>query len=428
MVHMPDREPKEIASSLFGDHSAEVLDHLRGAVATIIQAVPELPSPRPVDIAERLGIDSKLAWKIANVIDGGDPFRAAQYVPGTAAFRIFLRAAANRNVPKALIASAKAAFGSYRDLVDTHAGSRPAFDMMLAGHAQEDCTRADLDHRRLMFLGSSYVWGLQARVVLRADLLAPSDDPMMFDAATIRGFIDLRRLRPNVPWRIARGYSADDAGGIHTSFVREPLAAELNGTSLMHEAPLMPAFCSKPLPECRRVDAPGGTIDYELVEGAVGNTGILTCVTGELLRRVEPRYRTGAYHDISQMLRMRTPCEMVIFDVLIHRSLFGQRIEPKLVVFSDLFAEQVGPRYRAGDILPAQEQIEYLGMGLDVVGMEDVDRYPEMVKCALDRGGWDAEQFDVFRVRMKYPAIPTNLVVTHDLPDPPPGMPQRQRA
>jgi hypothetical protein len=422
MAGMPERKPRATAEVSFSDHSARVLDHLRGAVATILSAVPELTTPRPVDIAERLGIDNKLAWKIANVVDGEDPFKAARYIPGTAAFRIFLRAAASRDVPKAMIASAKAAFGSYRDLVDTHAGSRHAFDMMLAGHAHEERVRADLEHRRLMFLGSSYVWGLQARVVLRTDLLAPSDDPMMFDAATIRGFIDLRRLRPDVPWRIARGYSADDAGGIHTSFVREALAAELNGASLGHDAPLMPAFCSRPLPEYRRVDAPGGTIEYELVEGAVGNTGILTCVTGELLRRVEPRYRTGTYHDISQMLRMRTPCELAIFDVLIHRSLFGRRIEPKLVVYSDLFAEQTGPRYRTCDVLPTEEQVEYLGMDLEAAEMGDVPRYSEMVRCALDRGGWDAKQFDVFRVRMRYPPIPVNLIITHDLPDPPPGM------
>jgi hypothetical protein len=414
---MAEKVLSRVEPSLFEEHSLQVINRLRRAVADVVRAIT-VPGNRPVDLATGLKIDNKLAWKISRVIDAADPFAAARYVPGASGFGIFLRAAKRSEVSKGVIASAKAAFDSFDELIHTHADSRKAFDMMLAGYAREDRARADIEHRKQMFEGSSYVWGVQARAALRIDLLAPSADPAMFDCATIRGFSDLRRLRPNVPWRIARAYSADAAGDIHTSFVREAIDSSLAVDSEASDLPLMPAFCSKPLPQCRRVNGPMG-IEYELVEGAVGNTGVLTCIMGEIIRKAEPRYRTERYPDISQMFRLRTPCEFVVFDVLIHRALFGRRITPGFTLYSDLFAKQFGPRYRQCDRLPVQEQVEYLGRGRAVAATSEIARYADMIQEALDRGGWNGAEFDVYRVQMRYPPIPSNLVIAHDLPEPP---------
>ena len=402
--------------SLFEDHASRVIGRLRHALAEVVNSSPKA-NHRAVDIADTFGIDTKLAWRIGRVVGDTDIFSAARYVPGASGIRIFLRAAKQLQVSKGVIAAAEAAFGSFSELVHTHAGSRKAFDMMLAGHAQEDRARADFEHRKQIFEGNSYIWGVQARVGARIDILAPSAGAEKFDCATIRGFVDLRRIRPNVPWRISRAYSADAAGGIHTAFVREPIDLTPDQAATL-DLPLMPAFCSKPLPRCRRVDGPTG-IEYELVEGAVGNTGLLSCVMGEIVRCAEPRYRTDRYPDISQMFRLRTPCELVVFDVLIHRALFGKRIEPEFILYSDLFAKQIGPQYRDCDRLPVQERIEYLGMGPAVTATSEISNYTEMIQHTLNRAGWNGADFDVYRVQLRFPPIPTNLVITHDLPEPP---------
>ena len=404
------------AEPVFEHDARQVIARLKRALVAVVDSVPMKPE-RAANLASALGIDTKLAWKIGRVISDADPFTAALYVPGPAGLKIFLRAARRRNVSKGLIASAEAAFGRFSALVHTHAGSRKAFDMMLAAHAQQDRLRADLEHRRQMFEGSSYVWGVQARVKLRLDVVAPAADPMMYDVATIRGFVDLRRLRPDVPWRISRGYSADEAGETHVDQARTPLAATAPGG--MNGLPLLEDFCSKPLPKCRRVEAPQGVIEYELVEGAVGNTGIITCVIGELIRGVEPRYRTEQYRDFSQGIHLRTPSELLVFDVLIHREVLGRPIEPRLVAYSDLFSDRIAPRYRTCDALPVNERVEHLGTGLDAVDLVENPRYAELVQFTLDRAGWDAEEFDVFRVRMAYPPIPATLMITHELPDRP---------
>ena len=415
---------EEIVSEhlLFESHSVQIITRLRQAISAVVAALPELASTRPVDLASGLHIDTKLAWKIAKLIDGEDPFSAAQYIPGSSGFQIFLRAATRKTVSRALLTTARAAFNSFNDLVNTHAGSRKAFDMMLAGYSRENRFRADLDHRRLMFEGASYIWGVQARMALRLDIVAPSEDPFMFDQVTIRGFVDLRRMRPNVPWRISRGFSSDDAGVPNRSFSREPLEDRTSAGNGMQDLPLITEFCSRPLPKYRRVDGPLGVVEFELVEGPVGNTGVLTCVTGELLRHVEPRFRTPRYHDHNQRFRIRTPSEIAGIDVLFHRDMFEAHLHPRVNIFSDLFAEQMGALYRTCDILPAQERLQHLGCGVDSLESEDFPELPELARYAIERAGWQETDFEAFRLRMEYPPIPTSIVVAHDLPDPPESM------
>lgn len=395
--------------TLFEEQTAEVIRRLRKSVATLIDSLP-LDGHRPIDLSDAAGIDMKLAWRIVRLRGENDVFSAARYVPGAAGMKIFLRAARRAGASKDMVAAADDAFERFAKLVETHAGSRKAFDMMLGGYARDDRARADLEHRRSMFEGGSYVWGVQARIMHRLDVLAPSDDPAYYDMATVRGFVDLRRLRANVPWRIGAGYSIDDTGAAHANFTREPL-------SLPHDAaagngvPLMPEFCSEPLPRCRRVEAPHGVSEYELVEGAVGNTGLLTCVTGELIRRFEPRPPTDLYNEINQLIHMRTPSELVVFDVLVHKDFFDRPAQPQLLAYSDLFASRIAPQYRACDELPINEAVEPLGRGTSALDDDRIPNYARLIDHVIQRCGWDADDFDACRVQMRYPPTPASLII-----------------
>ena len=49
-------------------------------------------------------------------------------------------------------------------------------------------------------------------------------------------------------------------------------------------------------------------------------------------------------------------------------------------------------------------------------------RYHEMLDYAFSRLGWNREEFGLFRVRMKYPVVPTSLRLYHALPARPGGL------
>ena len=393
---------------------------LKQSLGRVIESLPGQRVGRPSELGNTLVLDTMLAWKIWKVVHGADPFEAARYMPGASGMRQFLRAAKKQHADADAVKVAQEAYDIYQKLIRAHAGDRKSFDMMLAGHVTKDRARADIEHRRGAFQHLSYIWGVQARAQIHTLLLCNSETPGYFDTAAIRGFYDLRRIRPKVPWRIARCFTVDDAGRMQTTFVREPLdPAPLNKNELS-DLPLMREFCSQPLPECQRVQGPQGQIVYQLAEGAVGNAGLLTCLTGEVIRATEPRFRDGVHENLVLQASTRTPCELMQFDVLVDQRMF-ERYEPTLDVFSALFLRELNARPMECDRLPVHETIDFLGSGLGVVRAAGIPRYEEMIASVFSRLGWNADGFDVYRLRMEYPPIPATVHITQTLPD----MPER---
>jgi hypothetical protein len=121
---------------------------------------------------------------------------------------------------------------------------------------------------------------------------------------------------------------------------------------------------------------------------------------------------------------VRTPCEVLLLDQFIHEDVFG-RIDPELIVYSELASPNHYPAAgRRPHQLPAWEKVEYLGKGPSVVHTLDVPRYAEMVRFVFGRLGWDGERFDVYRVRIQYPVIPSAVAMRHELPKPPDAVDQ----
>jgi hypothetical protein len=417
------RAAKPLPDELGFVAEAHTLIHrLRSALAQVVESLPGRRITRPAELGHALDLDSRLAWKISKVINGTDPFDAARYVPGKGGIREFLRAAKRKDVADLALEQAQLAYEDFCALIHRHAGDRKSFDMMVAGHVKKDRSRAELEHRKGAFQHLSYLWGVQARTQIHTYLLQPSEEPGYFDAATLRGFIDLRRIRPNIPWRIMRTFTVDDAGEMHTSFVRQPLEPPVSADQPDADLPLLLEFCSKPLPQCRRVSGPAGQVEYQLAEGGVGNTELLTIVMGEVIRAAEPCYRDARHRELVLLARLRTPCEILIFDLFVHRRLFGT-IEPRLEVNSDLFSGEFGAQPQACDRLPTIETVEHLGMGISGVRTSEIPRYPEMISHVFRRLGWDAEQFEVHRVRMQYPLTPTTVRLVHELPTRPGSSP-----
>ncbi len=395
----------------FPAHAEAVVRRLRSALAAVVSGIPGFSYRRPNDLAAELGLDPKLAWNVSRCLDTSDPFAAVRFLPGPTGIRALLRAAQRRAAPAAAIAETQAAFAAFQALVRTHAGSRKYFNMLAAGLASSDRLRADVEHRRLMFEGHVYVWGVRARTLFRANLARPSADGEHYDLVAVRGFIDFRRMRPNVAWRLGQSFSVDSTHRVHRDARRVPLDPTATGP-----VPLLTEFCSQPIPVFRPVLGVHGEMEFEFVEDSVGDTARITCVTGELLRAVEPRFRTDLYDDFCNAFSIRTPAEVLVFDLWLHRDLFADRGALLPELYSDLFGGGPQLRYEPTDRLPLHDPLVPLGKGLDVIHTADIPRYPEMLRRALTRVGWNADEFDVYRLRIQYPPLPTTVMLRRPLP------------
>lgn len=398
----------------FDEQSQQALLRLRGVFEDLLCSLGLAP-PKPQSLARGLGIDKNLAWKITKVIQLGDPYSAFLHLPGSSGIDIFIRAAEKHGTDPKLIATARAAIQELNRVIELHTGDRATLEMMLGGLAREGRRDILISHRKQLYKGTSSVWGIQAKAQLMADFIAPSEsDSDLFDLAWVAGFVELKRLRSGVPWLIGRHRCVDDtATSLLPTGTRRALDPAYVGAEC---APLLPEFCSQPLPELRRFNGADGFIYDELVEGPVGNTAAVTCITAELIPKMSSMRRSENNTFGEIMLAMRTPVETLVFDLFVHES-YLSFLSPTLHIYSQL---EGGPEFpvpgRHRIALPCEESIQDLGRP-PVVQTAVIPNYVEIVNTVFQRTGWDPAAFRAFRAIISYPPAPSSILMHYDLSD-----------
>ena len=401
------------------DEASRVLPELRSSFSRIISSLPS-PVRRPRDLILSLGVRQTLAWKIMQVVHSRDAFAAAQHLPGTEGMNIFLEAAARKNVPTDAIDRARAAIADFQRLIVDHAGDRASLELMLGAATKDSVSPNELAYRKGSFQCASFVWGVQARARLMSIILCPDEDPQRLRLAKVAGYVGLRRVRPEIQWTLWHA----SCGAFQDSKVRRTLPfrpIDPEGV-LPTGVPLLQEFCAAPPEQIQRFAVSEDEFEDRWVGGPVGDKAAITCFTGEVIRSAAPRYRDpeNLYHEFG--LQVRTPVEVLVQDLFVHRDLYG-KVDPSLTVYSELGGR---PWYslpqslrRDNNTLSFPERIEHLGQGSSVIHSTDIPRYDEMMPAAFRRLGWDIERCDVFRVRMAYPVIATAVVTGFDIPPAP---------
>jgi hypothetical protein len=362
-------------------------------------------------ISRVLGLNKNLAWKISKIVQADDPSVALEQMPGAPGIRILLRSAERAGASADLLETTREAIRGYERLIQVHSGDRATQEMMGTELSPAGRQQRDEHHRKQLFQGASYVWGAQARVNLKIGIVGPGAEPGFLDFASINGLIDFRRIREDVSWVMASRESLNDDGSEMATSASEPVDRSCAGGP-----PLMPEFCSTPLPELRRITAGRCTL-IELVEGPVGNTGALTCIFGAIQRGV-PYYRTPSNELGEHSAQCDIPAELLILDVFFHRRFTFALPEPFL--YSELGAHVPYPgRGRERHRLPLHEPLRDLGESPLPLTTPEVPRYNQMVRAAFDRTGWDPGEFRGYRMKIAYPACPTALVLRYPLPPAP---------
>lgn len=390
---------------------------MRSTLTAVITGIPGFRFRRPNDLSTELGIDPKLAWNIGRCIEETDPFAAAQFLPGPKGLKKLLDAAIRHQTPVELANAARTASDRFNNIVRLQAGTRRNFNLLMAGNSKTVRPSAALEHRRRAFEGCSYIFGVHARTIFRSCIAMPSTDPERWDFATIRGIVDFCRVRPNVAWRVTVPVSVDADRTYHHEVNREPIDPNVSADDTI--LPLMLDHCTQPVPKFRVVKGAFGRDEYEFVSDSVGVDSRITCITGEMLRRFEPKYRSDVYDDLCFSFPIRTPANTLVFDVILHRGLFDTSEALRAELYNDLFAGGPGFYYEESDRLPLHESVEYLGAGPEVAVTPDIPGYFEMLKLTLDRYGCKHDEYDVHRVRIEYPPITTQLLVRRPFPERP---------
>jgi hypothetical protein len=264
--------------------------------------------------------------------------------------------------------------------------------------------------RKQAFTGNSFTWGVRARCMLACAVIFPSRGrDGYWGMVRVQGLLGLVRTRSGVRWPFAQ-LLVRNAEGKKYEFDRVPLvespAVRETGVPLLEE------FCSKPLPAVQRRPGSMGMVHDELLPGEVGHAASADVVTAEILREVAPAWADQPGETASFGTGVRTPCELLVSDLLVHRTLYPN-VTRELCVFGEL-TTQLSRDER--DRVPVPERVQHLGRVSDGIGTADVPRHSELLSFVMKRAGLNPDDFDAYRVRMRYPPLPVSVIVRHEMP------------
>ena len=363
---------------------------------------------RPTELGRRLGLDKTLAWKISRLVESAEPADAFRHMPGAGGIEIVLRAAEERSVREDVVTRARVACRELREFVERSAGDRRTFEAMLAGESPDP--RGEIDERRAYFRAGSAIWGVRAKMQFLTLALAPSASRAGYlDVAQVSGLVDLERLQRDVPWIVRRLRAQSDSGASTLSVQRVPLVPERAARKL---PPLFDSYCSHPLPELRQFERPNGWVFDELVPGPVGKEGATTVVLGERYIGALPMDRSADNAFGEYALTVRTPCECVLFDLLLHRDLahYGKARRVVYGLLED--APMAGTPAARGEVrsrLVAPDWARDLGAPA-VVQTRRMPSYASMVEDALGQAGFGGlDMFRGYRTEIEYPPFPSDM-------------------
>jgi hypothetical protein len=390
----------------FRTHVETLFSSVRRRLGAVVESVCG-GNPKAQSITDNFGVYRKLGWQVWNVVYAEDMLEAIRHLPNERTLKVWNDAAKKKGVDTALIARLDDAIQAFHRDIKAHAEDRETLDLLIDSQTGTRDSEAEERWRSQAFLGNVFNWGVRAKTMLACAIIFPSkqkDD--YFDMVRIQALLGLIRTRAGVRWPLAQ-LLIRNAEGKKYDFDRVPLhesdAVKQTGVPLLEE------FCSSPLPQVQRVPGSMGMVVDELLPGAVGQTGSADVVTAEILRAVAPAWPEKEGEVSMFGTGVRTPCELLISDQLFHKSLYPIK-KRELCVFGEL-STQLSRDER--DRIPVSETVQYLGTADEGIPTGEFPRYGQMLELAISQTGYKSADFDVYRVRMKYPPLPVSVVFRH---------------
>jgi hypothetical protein len=414
---MPSKElkAKKLPLPHFEKVVPETIRRIRTSISECLASVGA-DATRAQSVSRLLGLDKNLTWKICRLVCDENPVAAVQFMPGKAGLKILMNALGKAGTPPDLLIEIRNATDEFDRITDLHAGDRERLGIMLANISNDGQRERDEAQRKLSFRGNSAIWGVQAKVQICSNFIAPGTNPAMVDLAWLSGLVDFWRLRRDARWAMAAARKTADDG---SPLPMPELRAIDSDYDHANTVPLMSDCCSKPLPEIRIEIGRDGVTRYELAEGPVGSTATTTCVVGLYGRSFARRFRAPNDTLGEHFARLYTPVETLIHDLFVHKDL-SYALEPEIFLYSQLPGGPVFPSAsRDQGLIAVHDPIIQLGSGPPDVVTPEIPRYPQMVRSVFDRLGWDPTEFHGFRFRVHYPPIPTMAVWRYELPESP---------
>lgn len=393
------------APQAFSEHFESAALGIRASLTELLAELNASPN-QPQEISRRFGLNKNLAWKIARIVTTQDLVEVVPLMPGAGGLRLALEAFEREGASQSALQEVRSASAGFDEMIRTHAEDRGGLELLLSSMLPERVDRERLERsRKLAFQGNAANLGLQVGSNFTTTFMTPSQSREgWLDFTLLRGLVGFRRLRPEGTWPLITLRSF----GIHGQ------ATPFDPTIEEGQAPLLREFCSEESPPIRSVECDGET-RFEMGAGPVGKTASLTTVFAWRLKGAAPIQGDGEPNEVGEhFFRLDLPSERVQYDLLIHRSLSLPE-EPEGFLYNLMPGRITYPlSHQESYSLPLPEKVHHLGQ-VPALATRAIPRYQGMLERICQDGGWELGDFQVHRLVVSYPPIPSFLGMAHPL-------------
>ena len=371
---------------------------LASSLRLVIESIPDC-SMRPTDIARVLGISRPIVSRTISAIKKSDPSDLLSSIPGPESLRSMMHAAKIAGAPAQSVQEAVEAIGQFSSLIREKYGTRAALNADLSVSQSDSKEKFEQASRYQIFNGMSQMLGVQCKVWLNCLILTPNKDaPFMLDRSSVFGASGLRRLRPDMPTRLAIGVGPRE--------VTSPFP-DRSMTGVRPDRRLIDLSSFYTYPRAPTVSVDEGdrvidvfsplVVDKESVYDLLGGAYVPNAVSQSKWPRAS---RKGL------VVAPDVPAAVLNLDILLHRDVVFDN-NPEAFVYNvgltgtSRFDSENWELNRVASSAKIQE----LGTGLQNIGISEVARYPEMIHHVCKEAGFDPSEFRAFRWRMEYPVF-----------------------
>ncbi len=405
---MPTPSSTELSS--FQTETADALASVRESLRAMTRAL-NTAIDRPADLRKTLNVDSKLSWQVFNVIHEADSMAAASYVPGTPSLLRLIRAARGKGVPSEITDSVSASIEQFDRVVERHAEDRVEFNLMASSVASDaTAIAAEREWRRAAFRAERHVWGVSTDAVAGAAIVRLNPDGRTTDECGLLSRRGCRRLRADASLIVA-AQGNYGAAGFASGQSRKPLdaaAAEKFG------APILPQFCTQPIPQFRTWQRPDGFTAVEIASNDIGRQTSVDLTIGGVYRNcpLAKSLDGGPFYQTD--LRITSPTRLAVFFLLLHRPSFGA-VRPEAFNFRQTFGDSDHAIALSAPQFPVRDSLARLGTGRAAWQMPGIDSHDALIQYSMDELGWNPAEFDVFRIHVEHPVLHSVIRIAFDI-------------
>ena len=373
---------------------------LQGALLALIKACGA-EQDHAFALSQRFDIDKSLAWRIVRFAKENDVNQAVEYLPGNSGLNIFINKCQRGSSTRKATKIAQQATADVSSLAKRVGGSRNAFkNILMQSGTNPARSMSQIALRKQAFMANEAIWGIRASVRWRCWIQFPAKVKSFVDVVSGDAFIGLTRLRSNASWPLIQRslFEYDNKNVKHLISVSTAIDKKSSD-----EFPLLSAFSTLTPAQLIRQQTPN-KITWSLPMGSVGKEAATDLFFAEIGHNefTEP---------VASLTRLDLPVEEAVVDIFLHNSLLKET-PMHAYLFNCMTGGGMGvpEPNRESDLMPLIESVEVLPQSHHWP-VNSIPMYSDVVETLFKAQPFVQSEFTLHRISIKYPAIPTALVM-----------------